>query len=97
MSRKIDIETAQAFNNNRNYSNGNTVVMDGCILLHGHKIAERVGRRLFIDACGFKTQTTKARLNALCGVSIRQVSGAWYLNGVEWDGERIEACCYEAI
>ncbi len=58
--------------------------------LHGHVIAERINGKLFICNCGYQTNVTKERLNGLPNVSIQQKKGVWYLNGKEWNGNRIE-------
>lgn len=46
--------------------------------------------RLYITNCGYFTNTTKERLNALKGVSIVQKNFIWYLNGIEWHGDLTE-------
>ena len=38
--------------------------------------------QLYVNLCGWNTQTTKARLNALSGVSVHNVKGEPCLNGV---------------
>ena len=58
--------------------------------LHNNTIAYRYNdpqRTLSITNCGWFSNTTKERLNALEGVSIQQKSFKWFLNGVEWDGQ----------
>lgn len=103
MAKKVDVESARAFINGRvGTFGGNTEVrMDPAaatyiqLLLHGNMIAGMVTRRdgtpilasLKITHAGWPTVTTKARLNALPGVSINQRKGEWYLNGEKWDGE----------
>ncbi len=47
-------------------------------------------RTLSITNCGYKTATTKERLNGLPNVSITQKNGEWFLNGVKWDGNLID-------
>jgi hypothetical protein len=42
---------------------------------------------LSITNCGWKSNTTKERLNGIPGVSIHQAKGQWYLNGEQWDGK----------
>lgn len=61
------------------------------LYLHGNKIAEyRTAEdgtlRLYITTAGWKSNTTKERLNGLPRVSIYQKAGVWYLNGQAWDG-----------
>ena len=70
-----------------------------CVYLHGNKIASfdaalqhaRECRGLMITDAGWKTATTKSRLNALLdcfyrGVGICQKAGEWYLNTTEFHG-----------
>ena len=49
----------------------------------------RKGRFFEISNAGYKTATTKDRLNSIPGVSIVQKDFVWYLNGKEWDGNWI--------
>ena len=42
---------------------------------------------LFVSTCGYDTQTTRSRLNALNGVHVQKVRGVLHLNGEPWDGE----------
>lgn len=65
---------------------GNSHTDGKALYLHGNKIAEYRDGQLHITAAGWKTNTTKERLNALPGVSINQKAGQWYLNGEPWDG-----------
>ena len=64
--------------------------------LHGNDIAikcrnKNTGKlRLFITNCGWFSNTTKERLNALPNVNIYQKNWNWYLNGNEWNGELTE-------
>ena len=44
---------------------------------------------LIITNCKWFTPTTKERLNALPNVNIVQRNFKWFLNGKEWDGEKI--------
>lgn len=70
------------------------------LYLHGNRIAHMLtdynietmqfGTMVFIDTCGWNTVTTRARLNALRGVQVQQRNWILYLNGEEWDGEKIE-------
>jgi len=46
--------------------------------------------RLYITNCGWFSNTTKERLNALPNVNIVQKNFVWYLNGEEWDGQLAE-------
>ena len=44
---------------------------------------------LLVSTCGYDTQTTRSRLNALRGVHVRKIRGVLHLNGEPWDGESI--------
>ena len=63
------------------------------LYLHDNKIAEihKTKRKkvLKITNAGWKTNTTKERLNGLNGVRINQRKGVWYLNDKEWNGDLI--------
>lgn len=72
---------------------GNTSTDGNGYYLHGNKIAEwreNTGiDSLWITSAGWKSATTKERLNGLNGVSITQKDFEWYLNGKKWDGQWI--------
>ena len=85
--RQITKEAVDAFLNGYYYKKSNMEVTCGEMYLHGNKIAWLdINERLWIDNCGYETNTTKERLNGLPGVDIRQRNFTWYLNGEEWDG-----------
>ena len=74
--RKIEREMIQAIIDRRNFSKANTSVVlhtsssgkskDMRVYLHGNWIAEYTqDGQLNINHCGWKTRTTKSRLNAL--------------------------------
>lgn len=90
--KNITKESVSAFLEGQSFSQSNTtVVIRGQVsylLLFGNRIAEidREKKQLHISNCGWKTNTTRERLNALPNVSIQQKKGLWYLNGEEWDG-----------
>ena len=100
--RKITQEAIRAFENNREFKRGNTqVIIEGLwtyLVLHGHKIA---GTCIFdgpwVDACGYKTNTTKERLNGLEGVNIHQKDFVWYLNGHEWNGQSVLLATWDLL
>lgn len=77
---------------NGNFSNtsvtteGNTTKM----FLFGNLIAKLENDELFITNAGWKSNTTKERLNALKGVNIFQKKGEWFLNGEKWNGKLTE-------
>jgi len=92
--RKITKESINAFNNAKVYKKNNTAVEVHhhvtILRLHGNPIAYRYNnpqRTLSITNCGWETNTTKERLNALKGVNINQKNWVWYLNGKKWDGK----------
>lgn len=59
--------------------------------LHGNIISVRYSDgKLSISNCGWFSNTTKERLNALPNVHIQQKAGVWYLNGNVWDGKLID-------
>ena len=61
--------------------------------LFGNRIAYRYNnpeRTLSITNCGWRTVTTKERLNALPNVYIQQYGYIWFLNGEKWDGKLID-------
>ena len=85
--RQITKEAVDAFLNGYYYKKSNMEVTCGEMYLHGHKIAWfDINERLWIDNCGYPTNTTKERLNSLPGVRIQQKNFSWYLNGEYWDG-----------
>jgi|688.fasta_scaffold1257390_1 hypothetical protein len=45
--------------------------------------------KISISNAGWKSKTTKERLNGLPNVRINQKQGEWYLNGIKWGGEFI--------
>jgi hypothetical protein len=47
-------------------------------------------KTLSISNCGWQSNTTKERLNAIPGVSIQQKKFEWYLNGEKWNGKLID-------
>jgi len=92
MSRKITQQATEAFLNGKNFGASNTTVVTeegySYLYLFGNNIAIKSDTGgIAIRNCGYKTNTTKERLNALPGVSIQQKAGVWYLNGKEWNGE----------
>ena len=91
---KITKDAVNAFLNGKNFKRSNTqVVVAGdrvTLLLFGNTIARKVGDKLHITHCGWKTMTTRERLNGLPNVSIYQKNFQWYLNDKAWDGQIIE-------
>lgn len=94
MARKITTEAIDAFMNDKPFHKSNMDVNSYAthtdLLLHGNQIAIKEGYKIHITSAGWRTNTTKERLNAIPGVSISQKKGVWYLNGIQWDGSLIE-------
>ena len=95
--RQITSDSINAFMNAKPFSRQNMIVEvlpNVTILkLHNNAIAYRYNdpeRTLSITNCGWFTNTTKERLNALPNVNIYQKNWNWYLNGKEWNGELID-------
>lgn len=92
--RKITQDAVRAFYNKEDFKRSNTqvrynlnmmsAVSTMVMYLHGHAIAKLTRGQLWIRHAGWKTNTTKERLNGLDGVHIHQKNFVWYLNGVEW-------------
>lgn len=92
--RKITQNAVRAFYNKEDFKSGNTqvrynlnmmsAVSTMVMYLHGHAIAKLTRGELWIRHAGYRTNTTKERLNGLEGVYIQQVNYVWYLNGREW-------------
>jgi hypothetical protein len=95
--KKITEKSVKAFLNAEPFKLDNTevVVLPNVTILKlfGNEIAYLYNdpeRTLSITNCGWQTNTTKERLNALPKVSISQKKGQWYLNGTLWDGKLID-------
>jgi hypothetical protein len=95
--KKITEESIEAFMNATEFkkSNMEVVVKPNVTILKlfGNEIAYRYNdpeKTLSITNCGYKTNTTKERLNGLPNVSIYQRKKVWYLNDKEWDGKLID-------
>lgn len=91
--KKITQAMRAAFSRRENMKRDNTEVIvrngDVSVYLWNNKIAWTKGSQLWISSCGWKTNTTKERLNGLPGVNIYQKNFDWFLNGHEWDGEPV--------
>jgi hypothetical protein len=95
--RKITQHTINAFLNDNPIKESNTEVILNAnfgdprteLYLFDNLIAQkRIGSKTIqITNAGWKSKTTKERLNALPNVRINQSKGEWYLNGIKWDGE----------
>ena len=95
--RQITKDSINAFMNAKSFNKQNMCVEVlpnvTKLKLHGNVIAYRYNdpqRTLSITNCGWQSNTTKERLNALPNVSIQQKNFIWYLNGKQWDGNLID-------
>ena len=83
----------QAIIDGRSWSKANTRVEDEgdvkSIYLHDNKIASIEKGQLFINHCGWKTVTTKSRLNALISFIQGELSGIYQKN-FEWIVRRVD-------
>ena len=102
--RKIERQMNFAISNKGNWSSSNTRVeynnLSNCssIYLHGHHIATfcHETRAVKIDSCGYTTNTTKSRLNAILeevkyGCKVFQKNWDWFVKYNDqtasfWDG-----------
>jgi hypothetical protein len=89
--RKITEESINAFYANKRFKKRNMEVYVGefstQLRLHGHTIAILNNNGVLeITTCGYNTNTTRDRLSALKGVTVRTKLGQLYLNGKEWNG-----------
>lgn len=80
---------------NAKFSNTEVVTENGVskMYLFGNLIAtleRNVGGVMKITNAGWRSNTTKERLNGLPNVSIQQKKGLWYLNGELWNGKLTE-------
>ena len=85
----ITSEAVQAFVNGTTFKGGNTTVSrnthdSACVSLklHGHTIAQRIGDRVRINDCGWKTRTTKDRLNGV--IQAYHARGGIFQKNFEW-------------
>ena len=87
--RKVTQQIVGAFENRYAAKLGNTHTDGKTLWLHGNAIAKWLDDGLYITNAGWRSNTTKERLNGLRGVNISQKNYTWYLNGKEWNGEWI--------
>jgi len=84
--RQITRDIVNAFQEMRSLRIDNSRTDGQGIWLFDNKIVEVREDGVWITNAGWKSKTTKERLNGLSGVHIQQVRGNWFLNGREWDG-----------
>lgn len=88
--RKIDSFMLNAVRNKKEMRLGNTIVVysptaqQSVVFLHGNQIAliDYKDSIMLLDSCGWKTPTTKSRLNTLLSMTeyhLFQQSGEWLL------------------
>lgn len=90
--RQITSNAVQAFVNGENFSRSNTSVEirngEAFFYLHGNMIAHRFDNSLFISTCGWRTNTTKERLNGILNAynlpTISQVNFEWRIDGEDF-------------
>lgn len=88
--RKVTQQTVMAFLNKQALKVGNTESTGTHLYLHGNKIAYWTeGGYIIIQTCGWNSNTTRERLNAIPNVRVYQRKGELYLNGAKWDGNAI--------
>ncbi len=84
--RKITKKAADAFINGYNFKKDNTEVISQVttvMRLHGNNIAIKENDKIKLNHCGWKTPTTKERLNGILAYvleprHIYQKNGVWY-------------------
>ena len=90
--KKITAQMRDAFIYGESFRKDNTEVRvedsSVSIYLFGNKIASRSieSTDTIVTNCGWFSNTTKERLNALPNVRIHQKNYHWYLNGEQWNG-----------
>ena len=67
----------------------NTETDGSNLYLFGNCIAKWSLNRIWITSAGWKTVTTRDRLQIL-GANLHVKKGIWYLNDVEWNGDWIQ-------
>ena len=90
--RKITREAVDKFLSKTPFRKSNMVVEDAGgifkLKLHNNTIAVLDEfNMLSISNAGWRSNTTKERLNGLPNVHIKQKNWSWFLNGNEWNGE----------
>tara|TARA_R100000655_G_C2864274_1_gene172095 strand:+ start:9 stop:452 length:444 start_codon:yes stop_codon:yes gene_type:complete len=104
LMRKLERQMNFALSNKGNWAGSNTTVTynesTNCsqVLLHGHQIAslDHSTNALKLSSCGYQTNTTKSRLNAILdeidyGCKVFQKNWDWYFSNNNqtvdfWDG-----------
>lgn len=79
--RKITQQTVNALFSNGSMSNNNTVVANGRVYLHGNQIARINGNKLQVSFCGWVTNTTRDRINAIINYATNGAIGVGIKKG----------------
>lgn len=85
--RKVTEEIVNAFLKGKTKRISNSYTDGDRLYLHGNCIAKKHINGLLISNAGWRSRTTRERLNAIPGVSIQQKNFEWYLNGKYWNGD----------
>jgi len=90
--RKITREAVDKFLSKTPFRKSNMAVVEDYgvykLKLHNNTIAVLDEfNMLSISNAGWRSNTTKERLNGLPNVHIKQKNWNWFLNGQEWNGE----------
>lgn len=87
--RKITFDAVDALFEGQGFKRDSTEVIHGLdgakLFLHNNLIAVLNGSEVTLNSCGWKTSTTKERLNGVLspyGFTISQKKGVWFLNDV---------------
>lgn len=88
--KKVTQSITSAFVEGKPKKSPNTYTDGLSLWLFNNKIAEHREDGMYITNAGWKSRTTKERLNGLPNVSISQKKGEWYLNNNIWDGDWIK-------
>lgn len=103
--RKIDMETANALEKGIPFKSRNTLIQRedrlNIVYLHNNPIAKITTNKVYIYSCGYKTKSTKARLNRilmhLCGVQLFQKNSEWFIRDVGEDIPFVEGMAINRI
>ena len=102
--RKITQQTVNALFSNGNMSNNNTVVSGGRVYLHGNLIARIIdGNKLQVSFCGWVTNTTSDRIDAILSYATKGAIGVGIKKGKaeirhsNGDTEIIDSCDWYTV
>ena len=102
--RKITQQTVNALFSNGSMTNNNTVVSNGRVYLHSNLIARIIeGNKLQVSFCGWVTNTTRDRINAILSyatngdISVGIKKGEPEIRHFNGDKEIIDSCDWYTI